>query len=339
MKQFQPKQVGELSKHDPRQSWLINDLWPTSGIGILAGSPKLGKSWFCLEMAVAVASGTAAFRHHQSEQGRVLYIPGEGKESRIRERIEQLSQNRSVDIDQLELFVLQEPGLRLDESESYQALRETVQSIQPTLIIIDPVRRFMSGDENSSGVVAQLLNSLTDINQETGAAILLVHHMSKKSRSDGSGLRGSSDFHAWGDCNLYLSKSRSQPDKAILRTEMRDSSADELRLFGITNPENGREVRPSLDLQLSEENPAKLHSKKQRIIESLRELAPCSKTQLRNQVSMNNVSFAKTLESLIEQGFVKANEESKLILSDEISSAEATHSDGSCTDSQITAFQ
>lgn len=338
MKQFQPKHIGELSKHDPSQSWLIKDLWPTSGIGILAGSPKLGKSWFCLEMAVAVASGTAAFKHHQSDQGRVLYIPGEGKESRIRERIEQLSQNRSVDIDHLELFVLQEPGLRLDDKENYQALRQTVHSVQPTLIIIDPVRRFMSGDENSSGVVAQLLNSLTDINQETGAAILLVHHMSKKSRSDGSGLRGSSDFHAWGDCNLYLSRSRSHSDKAILRTEMRDSGAQDLRLFGISDSKNGSEVRPSLTFQPTEENAAKLHSKKQRILENLRELAPCSKTQLRNQVSMNNVTFAKSLESLIDEGLVKANDESKLILADESFLAVGSRSDENGPDSSCAPF-
>jgi len=40
--------------------WLLADLFLAGAAGILGGAPKTGKSFFALELAVAVASGTPA---------------------------------------------------------------------------------------------------------------------------------------------------------------------------------------------------------------------------------------------------------------------------------------
>jgi len=39
--------------------WLIDQLWTAPAVGIIGGNPKSYKTWLALEMAVAVASGSA----------------------------------------------------------------------------------------------------------------------------------------------------------------------------------------------------------------------------------------------------------------------------------------
>jgi len=56
-------------------------------------------------------------------------------------------------------------------------------------------------DENASGEVAPLLAYLRELQRRYGVAVVVVHHAK---RGAGQALRGSSEFHAWGDSNLYL---------------------------------------------------------------------------------------------------------------------------------------
>ena len=85
-------------------------------------------------------------------------------------------------------------------------LAETVARLQPRLLILDPFVRLHRIDENASGEVAPLLAFLRELQRRHGMAVLVVHH-AKKGGSGvraGQALRGSSEFHAWGDSNLYL---------------------------------------------------------------------------------------------------------------------------------------
>ena len=101
----------------------------------------------------------------------------------------------------------------------YQAKREVWSFWYPTwlaypaglvpgarLLVLDPFVRLHRIDENISGEVAPLLAYLRELQRRYHVAVVLVHHARKggaKMRA-GQALRGSSEFHAWGDSNLYL---------------------------------------------------------------------------------------------------------------------------------------
>jgi len=85
-------------------------------------------------------------------------------------------------------------------------LDRTLSSLRPKLLILDPFVRLHRIDENNSGEVAPILANLRHLQRTYGIAIVVVHH-AKKGASyarAGQALRGSSEFHAWGDCNLYM---------------------------------------------------------------------------------------------------------------------------------------
>jgi hypothetical protein len=73
----------------PAVSYVIPDLIP-EGLTILAGRPKIGKSWAALELAIGVAAGKPVFGGIEVEQGDVLYCALEDNQRRLKRRIAKL---------------------------------------------------------------------------------------------------------------------------------------------------------------------------------------------------------------------------------------------------------
>ena len=90
--------------------------------------------------------------------------------------------------------------------------------------LIEALARAGSTSENASGEVAPLLAHLRELQRRHGVAVALVHHAKKgggRARA-GQALRGSSEFHAWGDSNLYL---RRHGDDLTLTVEHRAAAS------------------------------------------------------------------------------------------------------------------
>jgi len=70
----------------PEPRWAVPGLI-AEGLNLLVGSPKLGKSWLCLGLAVAIASGGKALGKIDVEQGPVLYAALEDNPRRLQNRL------------------------------------------------------------------------------------------------------------------------------------------------------------------------------------------------------------------------------------------------------------
>ena len=199
--------AGKLPTRAPEQRWLVEQVWSAEAVGIIGGEPKCGKSLLALDLAVSVASGTPCLgRFPTARAGRVLLFAAEDPLDVVRARLEGLTTARALDLTRLALYVITVPSLRLDHSEHRDRLADTVDKIKPALLVLDPFVRLHSIDENAAGEVAPLLAYLRQLQRTHHLAVALVHHARKDaSRSrPGQALRGSSEFHAWGDSNLYL---------------------------------------------------------------------------------------------------------------------------------------
>jgi RecA-family ATPase len=123
--------------------------------------------------------------------------------------------------------------------------------LKPRLLILDPFVRLHRIDENASGEVAPLLAFLRDLQRRHAVAVAVVHHARKGASAvrAGQALRGSSEFHAWGNSNLYL---RRQPvpakaegdDRIILTAEHRAASAIPNVTLALTQRENALALEP-----------------------------------------------------------------------------------------------
>ena len=97
------------------------------------------------------------------------------------------------------------PTMR-DLDADRRSLDETVAKLQPRPRVRDPFVRLHRIDENASGEVAPLLAYLRELQRRYGVAVVVVHHAKKGAGHirAGQALRGSSEFHAWGDSNLEI---------------------------------------------------------------------------------------------------------------------------------------
>src|SRR5262249_58141949 len=66
----------------PEPRWAVEGILP-EGVTVLAGKPKLGKSWLALNVALAVAGGGVALGAVRVEGGLVLYLALEDTRRRL----------------------------------------------------------------------------------------------------------------------------------------------------------------------------------------------------------------------------------------------------------------
>ena len=288
----------DLAHEAPENRWLIRGLWARGAQGIVGGSPKLGKSWLGLDMAVSVASGSDCLGHFEVvEPGRALVYLAEDAEPAVRGRIEAICLHRGLDLGALDLHVITAPVLRLDREDDRLRLARTLELLRPRLLILDPLVRLHRLDENSAQEVSGLLGTLTELGRCHEVAIVLVHHAAKKHRSrPGQALRGSSDLHAWGCSNAYLAQGR---DGLLLTLEHREAPApDPVRLELISRP-NGTATH----LQVVDGRGRAEASLAERILATLGEGGtPMPRKELRENLRVNNGRLGEALNRLERAG-------------------------------------
>jgi len=226
MTQLPVEPAWRLAEASEQRDWLVEGLWSEAAVGIIGGEPKCCKSFLALDLAVAVAAGTPCLgRFAVARPGRVLLYPAEDALHVVRRRLEGICAVAGIALSDIDVQVITAPSLRLDLEADRARLEETVATLTPRLLILDPFVRLHRIDENVSGEVAPLLAFLRELQRRHATAIAVVHHARKGAGAirAGQALRGSSEFHAWGDSNLYLR--RDTDDRIALTVEHRAAAA------------------------------------------------------------------------------------------------------------------
>jgi hypothetical protein len=286
----------------PSERWLVEDLWIERAAAVLGGPPKSGKTWLAVDLALSVASGTAVLdRYSVRRPGPVLFFAAEDSPEHFKERFSGLAARRAVRLGSLDVFFLDVPRLRLEEEEDQERLLSTVTAIRPRLLVIDPFVRAHGVDENSASEVSRLLAFLRSLERDRELAILIIHHTRKAGASSthpGQGLRGSSDIQAWADMLFYLDRapeglrlvmeSRSTPPPAPITLKLLAEPAPHLEIVAAPEraPGEGSFAEEVLWCLRTAEGPlrleeirAKLATRKQRVVDALRDLATTGKVR------------------------------------------------------------
>lgn len=294
--------AGKLPVRAPAQHWLVEQLWSAEAVGIIGGEPKCGKSLLALDLAVSVASATPCLgRFATAPAGRVLLFAAEDPLPVVRERLEGLTAVRRLDLHRLPLYVITASSLRLDLRADCERLCDTVTKIKPSLLVLDPFVRLHAIDENAAGEVAPVLAFLRQLQRKHHLAVALVHHARKDAGRlrPGQALRGSSEFHAWGDSNLYL---RRRDPLLRLSVEHRAARApDDLTLELCADPLVLRvtDTAPAAHAPRADLSPA------QRIEHTLATAsAPLSVRELRAACRIRSETLCATLDALATAGRV-----------------------------------
>jgi hypothetical protein len=203
----------------------------------------------------------------------------------------------------VDLHVITVPVLRLDLATDQQRLARTIAQLKPRIVLLDPLVRMHRLDENSAAEISGLLGYIRDLQRRFDVAIVLVHHASKKQRSQpGQALRGSSDLHAIGDSNAYLTCNNGT---IVLTIEHRAApSPQPMTLQLVSDPDNQATHLRVCPQSVSQANAAG-PSLADQLLELLAQQAgPLSRGALRDQLRVNNQRLGHTLVQLEQEGQV-----------------------------------
>jgi RecA-family ATPase len=287
--------------------WLVEGLWADEAVGIVGGEPKCCKSFLALDIAVAVATGTPCLRRFAVQRpGRVLLYAAEDALHIVRQRLEGICLAAGVTFSELDVHVITAPVLRLDLEADRVRLVETIAALEPKLLILDPFVRLHRVDENVSGEVAPLLAYLRELQRRFRTAVILVHHARKGAARirAGQALRGSSEFHAWGDSNLYM---RRDGEQLTLTVEQRAAASIPALLLQLKSRSEALSLEiaepPKTSQQVARPSAVEL------IETALAQAAgPLTVRELRNVCRIRTATLTEVLADLVGQGRIRRTE-------------------------------
>lgn len=297
---FPVRRVASVQARPDDQKWLVQDLWLASGVGFLAGGPKLGKTHLAVEIALAVAAKDHVLGRPARLSGPVLFYGAEDHLADLRQRFDGLATLRGLDIESLAVDLLDVPALRLEREDDLIRLRATVERSKPRLLVLDPFIRIARIDENSAQDVSTILSDLRAVQRDYGVAVLVIHHTRKSPAAHPNlTLRGSTDFAAWSDSNLLLTRRR---DSLLLTIEHRSAPAPQpiaCRLVAEPVPH----LAPDIDAPARPDSLPPLEADILRLLSAARR--PLTTVDLRAQLRRRKADVAAALASLRTQGHVQ----------------------------------
>ena len=208
--------------------FLVDELIP-EGLHILAGAPKIGKSWLALWLCLCIAQGQPLWNFAVT-QGEVLYLSLEDSYRRIQSRLFDLTDDAPQTLHFAILADTLKHGL---EQQIEQFLTEHPAT---KLVVIDTLQRVRStgGDSNLYANDYQDVGLLKQLADRHHIAILLIHHLRKLHDDDPMNMiSGSTGLSGAADSAFVLQKNARSTNAASLHCTGRDIPDRTLKLeFG-----------------------------------------------------------------------------------------------------------
>jgi hypothetical protein len=167
----------ETIKLMSKPHYLIKSILPDTGLAVVWGAPKCGKSFWTFDLVMHIALGWE-YRGRRVQQGTVVYLAMEGGTG-FAGRVEAwrrrfLQEQPETDVP----FYLINVALDLvqDHAKVIASIRQQLGAERPTAIVLDTLNRSMRGDENSSADMAEYIRAADTLRAAFDCLVVIIHH-------------------------------------------------------------------------------------------------------------------------------------------------------------------
>ena len=194
------------------------------GLYILAGAPKIGKSWLALDLCMSVANGEQ-FLKHDTNTGQVLYLSLEDNLLRLQNRIYELTDEPCENLN----FAIEAQSIGNGLEEELEKSKQKLPYLK--VIVIDTLQKVRCNTDVNYGSDYKELSVLKVLADKLKVAILVVHHTRKCYDSDPFNMvSGSTGIIGSVDGIMVMIEQRRGSGKAKLHCGGRDIEHMELCL-------------------------------------------------------------------------------------------------------------
>lgn len=193
----------------PARRWVLGRILIDSNVTVIVSPPGVGKTTLLLLAAVAVASGrNDLLADVVHERRRVWYYNNEDPLEELQRRLAALMKHHAVEFDELKIggkpalflndgatrplmMAKRAPDGRTLKAYDKAAIVEFIRANDIGVFIADPFIETHQADENSNDEIGAVSRLYRDIAQETGCAVVIVHHTRKPEGASSKGFAGS----------------------------------------------------------------------------------------------------------------------------------------------------
>lgn len=261
--------------------YLVQDTLPLTGISLLSAKPKHGKSALIRNLIKAVVLGEG-FLNLEVTKGNVVYLQLEESDALSISRLQELKIPEDSG-----LFFLKIPA-RADFKSKVNAIKRAIRDVEPRLVIIDPLNRFVDVDVNDYTEVTRQMNPLVDVARSYDCHLMLAHHSNKGIGDQQSRILGSTALAGAMDTMLFLERSSNVS---------RLSSSGRYPGFAPVKFKMERGLVSDLQADNAEAGPAD-----DRIVDFVRSAGPSTESQIRAGTGLSSAVIYKILGKLVEIG-------------------------------------
>lgn len=146
---------------------------------LLVGPSKSGKSFSLIELCIAIAEGTK-WMGRQCKQGDVLYINFELDRASCLHRFKDVYQTLGLTPNNANrIFIWNLRGKTPALDQLVPKLIRRAEKKKYIAVVVDPIYKVITGDENSASEMAKFCNQFDKIADALGASVIYAHHHSK----------------------------------------------------------------------------------------------------------------------------------------------------------------
>jgi AAA domain len=178
-------------------SYLVKGLLQSTGLAVIWGAPKCGKSFWVFDLLMHVALGWE-YRGNRVRQGAIVYCALEGAEG-FRRRIEAFRQAKMSEVDDSDppFYLMTAPLSLVQDRQAFIAeIEMQLGGQRPAAICLDTLNRSLEGSESSDADMSAYVCAADAIGEAFNCLVLIVHHCGHDGRRPRghSSLMGAADI-------------------------------------------------------------------------------------------------------------------------------------------------
>jgi hypothetical protein len=156
-----------------QRNYLVKGLLANTGLAVIWGPPKCGKSFWAADLGMHIALGWN-YRGHKVQQATVVYVALEGRHS-FPARVEAFRRHHNVDNAPFYLLTTS-LDLVAKSGQLIAAIKDQLGENLPGALFLDTLNRSLVGSESKDEDMARFLAAAEKVAQELSCAVVIVHH-------------------------------------------------------------------------------------------------------------------------------------------------------------------
>jgi hypothetical protein len=210
-----------------RRGYLVKGLLASTGLAVVWGPPKCGKSFWAVDIGMHISLGWE-YRGRRVQQAPVVYVALEGQHG-LPARIEAFRRHHKVKAAPFFLVTV-----RLNLIADAKALADDIQAqigaVLPGAVFLDTLNRSLVGSESKDEDMAKYLAAADLLADELGCAVILIHHCG----IDASRPRGHTSLT--GSVETQLAVKRAESGEVVVTLEFAKDMPEGAEVFSRLEP-------------------------------------------------------------------------------------------------------